>query len=184
MKPEPKLIADQIYDILDAWHIATTLDQAKGFKKRFPYPASDLIYTYRLSYGAYLCKLIDPAVQGGHMNLCFDSEITSIRSRDRNRKAQDLLKKIRQMSQGYRIVRNKIGSHSSLQIMRSYRSITTPTMQKTDQINNMIVALYELVFKSVFPSPPVQTPNDLSALLASLQSNNSLQRSAQKAHRR
>jgi hypothetical protein len=176
MKLEPQLIADQIYDMLDAWHIATTLDQSMDFKARFPYLANDMIYTYRLSYCALLCKLIDPAVQSGHKNLCLDSEITSVRSRERRAKAQALLLRIRQMSKGYRTVRNNIGSHSSCQVMRSRRSIATPTIQKTEQINDMIVNLYELVFKSVFPSPPVQTPNDLSALLSAVQSNNAPQR--------
>jgi len=176
MKPEPQLIANQIYDMLDAWLIATTLDQAKDFKKHFPYLANDMVYTYRLSYCTLLCKLIDPAVHSDHRNLCFDSEINSIRSRERKARAQDLLKRIRQISAGYRTVRNKIGSHSSRQVMRSHRINATPTIQKTEQINDLIVELYELVFKSVFPSPPAQTPNDLSAFLSVLHSNHLPQR--------
>lgn len=169
MKPEPHLIADQIYDMLDAWHIATTLDQATDFKKRFPFLANDMVYTYRLSYCALLCKLTDPAVQNGHENLGFDSEIDSMKKGLSKSQAQDLLSKIRQMSAQYRTVRNKIGSHSSRQAMRSRRAIATPTIKKTEQINEMLVNLYELVFKTVFPSPPVQTPNDLSALLSAVQ---------------
>lgn len=178
MKPEATLIADQIYDMLDAWHIATTVDQAKEFKKRFPFLANDIVYTYRLSYCSLLCKLIDPATQNSHKNLCFESEIDSIKGGARKTQAQDLLVKIRQESSQYRIVRNKIGAHSSRQVIRSHRAITTPTIEKTEQINNMLFDLYKLVFKSVFPSPPVQTTNDLSVLLAEVQSNKQIQPTA------
>ena len=173
MKTEATLIADQIYDLLDAWHIAITVDQATKFKKRFPFLANDMVYTYRLSYCALLCKLIDPAILYSHKNLCFESEIDSMKRGARKTQAQDLLAKIRQKSTQYRTIRNKIGSHSCRQVMRSRRAITTPTIEKTEQINEMLSDLYELVFKSVFPLPPVQTPNDLSALLAEVQSNKS-----------
>jgi glutaredoxin len=176
MKPEPTLIEEQMYDMLDAWYIATHVDQATEFKKRYPFLANDMIYTYRLSYCALLCKLIDPAKQKIHMNLCFESEIDSMKNGPRKAKAQELLAKIRQISAQYRTVRNKIGSHSSRQVMRSRRAITTPTVEKTEKINGMLSDLYELVFRSVFPSPPVQTPNDLSALLAEVESNKSLHR--------
>ena len=171
MKPEAQMIAEQIYDMLDAWHIATTLDQATDFKSRFPFLANDMVVTYRLSYCALLCKLTDPAVQKGHQNLCFDSEIDSMRKGVRKDQAQELLGNIRQMSAEYRAVRNKIGSHTCRQVMRSRRAIATPTIEKTKRINDMLVNLYELVFKTVFPSPPVQTPNDLFALLSAVQAN-------------
>lgn len=176
MKPEATLIEDQMYDMLDAWHIATTVDQATEFKKRFPFLANDMVYTYRLSYCALLCKLIDPATQNTHQNLCVESEIDAMKGGPRKAKAQELLGKIRQKSAQYRTVRNKIGAHSNRQIMRSRRVILTPTIEKTEQINDMLSELYELVFKSVFPSPPAQTSNDLSALLAEVQSNKSLHR--------
>lgn len=166
MKAEAELIADLVYDMLDAWHIATTVDQSTKFKRRFPYLANDMVYTYRLSYCALLCKLIDPAIQNGHKNLCFESEINSMKKSARKTQAQDLLAKIRQRSTQYRILRNKIGAHSSHQVMRSRRAIATPTIEKTAQINDMLSRLHELVFKSVFPSPPAQTLNDLSAMLA------------------
>lgn len=181
MKPEAVLIEDQMHDMLDAWNIAITVDQATEFKKRFPFLANDMVYTYRLSFCALLCKLIDPAIQNTHKNLCFESEIDSMKKGPRKVEAQELLTKIRQQSAQYRTVRNKIGSHSSRQVMRSRRAITTPTIEKTEQINRMLVDLYELVFKSVFPSPPVQTPNDLLALLAEVQSNKQLKYDAQKA---
>lgn len=176
MKPDPTPIEKQMYDMFDAWFIATHVDQAIEFKKRFPFLSNDMIYTYRLSYCALLCKLIDPAKQKAHTNLCFESEIDSMKNGPRRAKAQELLNKIRQKSAQYRTVRNKIGSHSSRQVMRSRPAITTPTVEKTEEINGMLADLYELVFKSVFPSPPVQTPNDLSALLAELESNKSLHR--------
>lgn len=172
MKPEPTRIEEQMYDMLDAWHIATHVDQATEFKKRYPFLANDMIYTYRLSYCALLCKLLDPAEQKAHMNLCFESEIFSMKNGPRKAKAQELLAKIRQKSAQYRTARNWIGAHSSRQVMRSRRAITTPTAEKTEEINSMLAELYELVFKSVFPSPPVQTPNDLSALIADVESNN------------
>lgn len=178
MKPETQLIAELIYDMLDAWHIATTLDQETAFKKRFPFLVNDMVYTYRLSYCALLCKLIDPATQKGHENLCFDSEINSMRKGVRKTQAQDQLAKIRNMSMQYRVIRNKIGSHSSRQVMILRRVIATPTIKKTEQINKMLADLYEVVFKSIFPSPPVQTPNDLSVLLLAVQSNKSLQADA------
>lgn len=171
MKAEPHLITDQIYDMLDAWHIATTLDQATDFRKHFPFLSNDMVYTYQLSYCALLCKLTDPTVQNGHKNLGFDSEIALMKKGHSKSQAQELLSKIRQMSVQYRTVRNRIGSHSSREVMRSRRAIATPTIKKTEQINEMLVNLYELVFKTVFPSPPVQTPNDLSALLSAVQSN-------------
>ena len=165
MKAEAELIADQIYDMLDAWHIAITIDQAAEFKTRYPYLANDMVYTYRLSYCALLCKLTDPAMHNGHENLCFESEIDAMKKGARKFQAQGLLAKIRQQSAQYRTVRNKIVAHSSRKVMRSRRVITTPTIRKTTEINNMLSSLYELVFKSVFPWPPAQTPNDLSALL-------------------
>lgn len=172
MKPDPTLIVEQMCDMLDAWHIATHVDQATEFKKRYPFLANDMIYTYRLSYCALLCKLIDPAKQKAHMNLCFESEIDSMKSGPGKIQAQELLAKIRQKSARYRTVRNKIGSHSSRQVMRSGQAINTPTIEQTEVINGMLAELYKLVFRSVFPSPPVQTPNDLSALLADVESNN------------
>ncbi|MGH9436823.1 MAG: hypothetical protein ACRD22_02770 [Terriglobia bacterium] len=171
MKSEATLIANQIYDMLDAWRIATIIDQAKEFKKCYPFLAHDMVNTYRLSYCVSLSKLLDPAVQNSHKNLCFESEINSMKKGERKSKAQDLLATIRQKSVQYRIVRNEIASHSSRQVMRSRRTITTPTIEKTKLINAMVADLYELVFKSVFPSPPVQTLNDLSTLLEEVQPN-------------
>ena len=176
MKPEPTLIEEQMYDMLDAWYIATHVDQSTEFKKRYPFLSNDIIYTYRLSYCALLCKLIDTAKQKTHTNLCFESEMESMKNGPRKTRAKDLLTKIRQKSALYRTVRNKIGSHSSRPVMTARRVITTPTVEKTEEINGMLADLYELVFKSVFPSPPVQTPNDLSALLAEVESNKSLHR--------
>lgn len=171
MKPDATLIEEQMYDMLDAWHIATNVDRAAEFKKRFPFLANDMIYTYRLSYCTLICKLIDPATQKTHTNLCFESEINLMKEGPRKAKAQELLNAIRKRSAPYRTVRNKIGAHSSRQIYRSRRAITTPTVEKTEEINGMLSDLYELVFKSVFPSPPVETPNDLFVLLAEVESN-------------
>ena len=175
MKLEREHIANLMYDMLDAWSIATTIDKAKHFKRQFPFLANDMVYTYRLSYGAILCKLTDPATQGRYKNLCFESEIKSMKRGSRKTQALDLLAKIRRKSNQYRAVRNKIGSHTCRQVMRSRRRITTPTIKKTEEINRLLAELYELVFNSVFPDPPVQTPNDLAALLNDLQSNRPLQ---------
>ncbi len=86
----------------------------------------------------------------------------------RKAEAQALLAEIRMRSVQYRTLRNKLGSHSSQQVMRSRRTIDTPTIKKSEQINEMLADLFKLVFKSVLPSPPVQTQNDLSALLSAV----------------